>query len=44
MNNVLFGSHFNSKFFYVYLVYKNYQILILQLSSVSRVSQFKDFK
>ena len=46
MNNALFGSDFNSKskFFYIYSVYKNYQSLSLQLLSVSRVSQFKDFK
>ena len=33
-----------SKFFYIYSVYKNSQILSLQLSSASPISQLKDFK
>ena len=33
-----------SEVIYIYLVYKNSQILSLQLSSVSRVSHFEDFK
>ena len=44
INNVLFESNFNSKFFCIYSIYKNYQILSLQLSSVSRISQFLDLK
>ena len=40
----MYSLEANSEFFYVYSVYKNSQILSLQLSSASYVSQFIDFK
>ena len=40
----MYCSEVTSKLFYMYLVYKNSQILSLQLSRVPRVSYFKDFE
>ena len=40
----MYRSEVTSKFFYIYSVYKNSQILNLQLSSDSCVSQYVDFK
>ena len=40
----MYCSEVTSKLFCIYLVYKNSQIFNLQLSSVSRVSHFEDFK
>ena len=39
----MYCSEVTSKLLYIYSVYRNSQILSLQLSSVSRVSQFEDF-
>ena len=41
---IMYYSEVTSKFFYIYSVYKNSQILSLQLSSASCVSQYIDFK
>ena len=40
----MYFSEETSKLFYIYLVYKNSQIFNLQLSIISRVSHFEDFK
>ena len=40
----MYCSEVTSKFFYIYSVYKNSQILTLQLSRTSWISQFIDFE
>ena len=40
----MYYSEATSKFFYIYLAYKNSDVLNLQLSSDSCISQFIDLK
>ena len=44
MQWIMYCSEVTSKLFCIYLAYKNSQIFNLQLSIVSRVSHFEDFK
>ena len=44
MQWIMYCSEVTSKLFCIYLAYKNSQIFNFQLSTVSRVSHFEDFK